>query len=198
MSPFEAEVARLGAIVMDLSRQGQVAFLVAAARALMPRYLEWLETASPSSEGKRVLLDVLEEAERFVLGTPPGPPSDLLASAQLQVPEEPSDAMWFTTAQDCWICADSALRVALNQYHASDAMWFVLEPLFQATSERLFGVSDVGSDRQQVDEARALEDASMRAGLAAVDDACRRLHLAARVTRQDLEHCVGSLAAIRP
>jgi len=182
----------------DLGRQAQVAFLAAAARALMPRYLDWLEATSPSGEGKGVLLDVLEEAERFVLDASSKPSSDLLERAQIGAPDEPSDAVWFTSAQDCWICADSALRVALDQYRAPDAMWFVLEPLFQATSERLFGVSDVGSDRQHVDEARALEDARMSAGLAAVEDACRNLQPIARLTRQDLKHCAGSFAAIRP
>lgn len=49
------------------------------------------------------------------------------------------------SAQDCWICVDSALRLALGQLKAEDGAWFLLEPAFHRVMERWSGVYDVGS-----------------------------------------------------
>lgn len=54
-------------------------------------------------------------------------------------------------AHNALICADIALRIAHGGFNARDGVWYALEPQFQATSERLFGFTDVGSEREDRD-----------------------------------------------
>lgn len=113
------------------------------------------------------------------------------------VPSEPSDRAWFTAAQNCWICADSALRVALREFDAADASWYLLEPVSQSVSESLFGLSDVGSLAQDKDEAVALADPGLVDAIAALNEAIDVLE-AGPLSPHTLDHAKDVLAPIRP
>lgn len=88
-------------------------------------------------------------------------------------PSTSTDQVEFTAAQDCWICLDATLRASLGAYEASESTWYMLEPLFQAASQRLFGLTDVGSLRQDEAEPRILADESVSAGVSGLDRAVR-------------------------
>ena len=121
---------------------------------------------------------------------------DLLDALERTQPELPTDAEGFTAAQDAWICGDVALRVARGKFEASDGMWYVLEPAFHATSERLFGVYDVGSEREDEDEATALRDPVLAAALTGVEIALDHLQGVAEPTEQDADHVREGLAKL--
>jgi hypothetical protein len=66
---------------------------------------------------------------------------------EVATPEgESPDAYSSTAAQDCWICADIAVRVMTRpDYSAGSGIEYALEPLLQAETERVHGVSQLGS-----------------------------------------------------
>lgn len=170
MSPFELAVAKLASRVGTLDSDSQVALLACAAEALIPRYLDWCADAGVSRQDE-LLRGAVEHARGVALGTVKQPSRSLLMSVEAGIPSEPSDRAWFTAAQDCWMCADSALRVALHEYDASDASWYLLEPVFQSVSESLFGLTDVGSLTQNDREAEALADPRLAQAIAAINEA---------------------------
>jgi hypothetical protein len=163
----------------------------------MPRYLDWC-AATGGSWNEPLLLETLVAAEGFALGSMPAPSLSLVRRVEEATPSEMTGIPWFTSAQDCWVCADSALRVSLAQFNAEDAAWYLLEPMFQATSERLFGVTDVGSERQEEDEVRALADDRLAIAVSSVETAIRELSQVERLTPEDLENCLSIVNAIRP
>lgn len=101
-----------------------------------------------------------------------------------------------TPAQDAWICADVALRVARGEFEARDGIWYVLESAFQATSERLFGDYDVGSERQQDDEATALRDPILSAAVTGVETALDHLQGVTEPTERDAGQVREALAKL--
>ena len=110
--------------------------------------------------------------------------------------EPPEDAP--IAAQDAWICADIALRLPRGEFRATDGMWYVLEPKFQATCERLFGFSDVGSEREQEDEARALEDPALAAAVTGVEAALEHLRAVGVPGDADADATIRHLLPLRP
>lgn len=172
MSPFEDVNARLTERVAALPLRAQVALLAAGAEVLTPRYGDWLAGAAGAAPDQRDLLGrAVAEGRRLAAGASADGAGDLLAQVEEATPGDPTDVDWFTAAQDCWICADSALRAARGEADAQDSTWYLLEPVFQATSERLFGYSDVGSEQEDALEAQALEDPALAAAVSAVDAA---------------------------
>ena len=99
-------------------------------------------------------------------------------------------------AHDALICADIALRIADGTFDARDGVWYVLEPQFQATSQRLFGFTDVGSEREQRDEAIALRDTTLARAVHAVELAAAQL--SAEPTEQEVAMVCAALIALRP
>ncbi|MBT2500167.1 hypothetical protein J7E25_13825 [Agromyces sp. ISL-38] len=120
-----------------------------------------------------------------------------LEAVEAETPSEPTDAEMFTAAQDCWICVDTALRSALGEFDPSDSAWYLLEPMFQAVSARLFGLSDVGSERQADAERAALDDAELAAAVEAVEAAITMLEDRA-VDRTRLELLTTILEPVAP
>ena len=102
---------------------------------------------------------VLEEAlaAAYVFAVSGREPTDSLgllrAIEVTTVQEAPIDDGSVIAVQDCWICADVCIRtLADGEYSPGLAIEYALEPILQAASERLFGVSQVGDgpneDRQ--------------------------------------------------
>jgi hypothetical protein len=62
-----------------------------------------------------------------------------------------------TAAQDCWICADVAIRVLVHdEYAAGPAIEYGLEPVLQRATEELFGVSQVGGGPTENEQTEAI------------------------------------------
>jgi hypothetical protein len=181
LSPFEATAQRLGAVVGALPTRAQSLFFCCAARALL--------TDSVSDAN-----DAIAAAHDFALtGRAPDDVANLLASLDdCQARLDERDVVM----HDALICADISLRIASTGFNAHDGVWYVLEPQFQATSQRLFGVTDVGSDREQHDEALALQDGRLSQAVHAVEVAAARLN--AQPTERDAEATCTALRPLRP
>lgn len=197
MSPFETVVAGFAARVARLEQQAQVALFAAAADVLRPRYVDWVDAADGAVEDQSDLLDrAVVAALRFAAGDGDAPTTALLGQLEAATPSEPFDVPWATAAQDCWICADTAVRSSLGDHAAQESTWYLLEPMFQSTSERLFGVVDVGSERQDELEGQALEDPALSAAVSALDDTIEAL--GAGGDRPVGDRLAEDLAPIRP
>jgi hypothetical protein len=197
MSPFEAVSQRLGVAVTELSTQAQVALLACASRALMPQYVDWC-ARSGARDRSGLLRRALDTAMHFATGSIAEPSGSLLKDLEAATPSGPTDIPGFTAAQDCWISADSAIRVSIGQFCATDAIWYLLEPMFQATSERLFGFADVGSRNQDSAEAAALADPALAAAVDALESAKRDLANLVSLGESDLERTTATLRPISP
>ncbi|WBB52451.1 hypothetical protein [Verrucosispora sp. WMMD573] len=196
MSPFEVVADSFAGRVRRLSLRGKVALFGSAAYVLAPRYFDWCTAAGLSSD--QALLDrALDYARQVALGNQVAGGRELLGSIEAVTPSEPTDVTWFTAAQDCWVCIDTAIRAVVDDFDAADSTWYLLEPMFQAVSERLYGVVDAGSQDQGESEAAALRDEQLDKAVSAVsrviDDLDRETFTVA-----SLNEIAIALANIRP
>lgn len=197
MSPFEAIAHRLGIALQSLSKRAQVAVLLCSARAFMPQYLEWSAWGGDDDQSG-LLGEALDVAAAFAVGVGGPSAEGLLTLVEAAIPVDTSDVPGFTTAQDCWICADLALRVSLGAFAVEDAAWYILEPIFQSTSERLFGVSDVGSQAQGHAEAEVLSDPVVLSAVGAVEGVIELLTSRPSPDVGDLDHITDVLRSLNP
>lgn len=198
MSPFEDVSSRLTARVAALPLRAQVALFASGAEVLAPRYQVWVTGTGGAAPDEGDLLGrAIALARRFAAGDESATSPELLQQVEESTPGDPTDVEWFAAAQDCWICADTALRAAQHEFEAEDSVWYLLEPVFQRTSERLFGYSDVGSELQDRFEAQALEDPALRAAVTAIDSAVDLLGTT-EVDEAVLTRVSASLAPIAP
>jgi hypothetical protein len=181
LSPFEATADRLGAVVAALPTRAQSLFFCCAARALLPDSVSDADDAIAAARGFALTGRVPDEAAHLLAA---------LDACQASLDERD------VVSHDALICADISLRIASTGFNARDGVWYVLEPQFQATSERLFGVTDVGSDREEHDEALALLDERLVRAVHAVEVAAARLN--AEPTEQDAEATCTTLRALSP
>jgi hypothetical protein len=156
-----------------------------------------IESQGVAADQRELLARAVDEAFRFAEGDAGCTSVGLLSELEEAAPGAPLDVSWATTAQDCWVCASTAVRSSLEAFAAQDATWFLLESMFQATSQRLFGFTDVGSDREDELEGQALHDPALQAAVSALDSACDALSTAI-VDRAYLGRLVADLAPIRP
>jgi hypothetical protein len=98
------------------------------------------------------------------------PDADLLPQIETATPADPSDLPAFTVAQDCWICLATAVRSCLEAYDPAESSWYLVEPIFQSTSESLFGYTDVGSAHQQEAESDTLADPRLQLAIEGLND----------------------------
>jgi hypothetical protein len=180
-SPFEATTRRLGALVGALAPRAQVLFYCCSARALLTERAEGAD-------------DALAAAYEFAMsGSVPDEIQELLVGLDaLQASLDDRDLL----VHDALICTDIALRLTYGGFNAQDGVWYVLEPQFQATSERLFGFIDVGTEREERDEAIALRHATLARAVDAVCVAVARL--SATPTHHEADVACAALGALRP
>lgn len=168
MSPFTEVSDRIAERIRLLDLRRQVALFGCAAEALAPGYTMWRMQAHEEVRDDTDLLEAAVQHARAFAIDGRVPPTDLLDQIEAATPSDPSDVPNFTTAQDCWICADTAVRAIADGYEPAESAWYLLEPSFQATSERLFGYADVGSAQQQAAESQALGDVRLQEVLSAI------------------------------
>lgn len=146
MTALDEGLAQLSAGIENLSTRATAALFAACACGLRPGFLEWAALRRTGTEA------LLEQALRSALAFARGGVTDIDTRDLLRLLEEatpPGDApdlVSSTVAQDCWICADTAIRVIVEPgFRAGPVIEYALEPILHATTERLFGVSQVGS-----------------------------------------------------
>lgn len=143
--------------IRRLSKRSLVGLFWSCATALQPEYLDWAERQDARTEP--ILREALTVARQFAtLGREPVGRAELLHALEVSAPAgESADAMSATVAQDCWICADIAIRVLIHDnYDAGPAIEYALEPTLQRASEELFGVSQGGSGPDENEQVEAL------------------------------------------
>jgi hypothetical protein len=200
MTDFDDLLAELAAEIDGLSAPAGAALFVGCCQALRVHYDRWADHRGTSAAD--VLDEALAAARTFATGgqLDAGAPA-LLARVEEATPEGDSpDAYSSTFAQDCWICGDVALRAAIGQDGPPGyAVEYALDPIVITVTERLFGVSQLGSGPD--------EDAGIRAILAESDvqaavDACRTAiaHLATHPapTDDDLATVAQQVTPISP
>lgn len=174
MSPFEEMTDHIAHRIRLLALPAQVALYAAAGRALTPSYLDWSQAVG--QEPANTVLDLaIRSAQRFAMESAREIEPVVLDAIEAATPSEPTDSHLFTAAQDCWICVDTAVRASLGEFDPADSAWYLLEPMFQATSERLFGLADVGSEGQREAELTALRDVGLAAAVTAIETAISTL-----------------------
>lgn len=153
MTSFDRVLTALAERIDSLPRRSIAALFLACAQALRPGFRRWASHRGRSTE---VLLErALASARSFALtGDPSADVHDLLASLEVATPEGDSpDEVSSTPAQDSWICADIAIRVIADpQYAAGSGIEYALEPIVQHATERVHGVSQLGSGPDENDQ----------------------------------------------
>jgi hypothetical protein len=136
----------LAAHISRLSKRALVGLFWSCATALEPEYRAG--AAHRNARNDQTLHEALTGAHRFAaFGRELVDREVLLHALEVSAPAGQSpDTVCATAAQDCWICADVAIRVLVqDDYTAGPAIEYALEPALQHASEELFGVSQVGS-----------------------------------------------------
>jgi hypothetical protein len=198
---FDDWLSDVAARIDSLPNRSTSALFLACAGALLPEFRHW--AAHTGQEDLEPLAErALAVARTYALtGNPPPEAKALLASLQEATPSgESPDEVSATGAQDFWICVDLSVRVIVDpRYEAGTGLEYALEPIVQNTTERLFGVSQVGSGPD--------EDAQMQAVMNSPEvssalDFCTWAidFLASRptLTEDDLAELTNRAAAIAP
>lgn len=159
MIALDSVLIELGTRTRPLSTRALVGLFWACSSALLPEFRTWaLHRGEPTEP---ILQDALTNAFDFAaFGINPPNTKQLLHALEARTPAGDSpDERSSTSAQDCWICADVALRVLDDRsYDAGPAIEYALEPILARASEGLFGVSQVGSgDSEEVQIQAVLE-----------------------------------------
>jgi hypothetical protein len=171
MTAYDDLLAELAGEIDGLTAPAASALFVGCCEALRPHYRRGADHRGTSAED--VLDAALAAARTFATtGEVAADAAALLARVEEATPEGDSpDAYSSTFAQDCWICGDVALRTAVGRDGPPGyAVEYALDPAVTTATERLFGVSQLGSGPD--------EDAGVRAVLAEPDvraavDGCR-------------------------
>jgi hypothetical protein len=158
LTALDALIDELAGGIAGLTPRSVVALFSSCALALLPEFRRWAAHTGASEE---LLQRALAVADRFaVAGTAPARAglAELLEDfAASTPPGESPDAVVSTFAQDCWICADACVRVLVeDSYTAGVAIEYALEPVVSTASQRLFGVSQVGSGDQEERQIRTI------------------------------------------
>lgn len=200
MTSYDAVLKRVGSQVDQLPIRGKAALFLACTIALRPEYEEW---ARHRGAGR---IDLFEQAaaavrEYVTAATPIAGGEALLGSLEEEVPPGDSpDEFSSTNAQDCWICLDTAVRVTLDlDFEAGPCIEYALEPQFQAVSEHLFGVSQVGSGPEEEEAIETLLDtAEFRAALEFAEWAVAFLAEVDTLSDHDLDSLIDRAVVLQP
>ena len=198
MSPFERASDALSNQLETLTPRAQSLFFACVADVLLPGYERWSNGAAGGNS--QLLRAAIDTGRRFSLtGVRPDDAGALLQAMEQHAPaESQASSPGFTVAQDAWTCADVSLRIPEERFEASNGLWYALEPQFQAVSERLFGLTDVGSARQEEGEQAALNDPVLAEAIINVGLVFRRLDSTSAPTEADETTALRLLVALAP
>jgi len=199
MTAFDDLTTELATDLNKLDQAASVLFFAAVASVFLPSYRAWAEVSE--SQGGLLLEEALEAGRHYAFfGSVVENGNVILSQLEANTPdasESAEDAALITIAQDCWICADIALRIPLEGYLPGDGAWYVLEPVFQAVSRRLFGVDDVGSEDAELLEPGVVSDLRLRQAVAACREAVSTLKASRHLTDRDAARIARILLPLR-
>jgi len=199
MTAFDDLLAELAADIDGLSAPAASGLFVGCCQALRPHYRRWAEHTG--TDDGDVLDAALGVARRFATSGAVEPGADALL-ARVEAATPPGDApddYPSTFAQSCWIAGDMALRTAVSDDSPGYGIEYALDPVMATATERLYGVSQVGSGPDEEAQVQAiLAEPDVRAAV----DACRAViaRLAGRpvLTEGDLQAAEEGLAPLSP
>lgn len=141
MTELDRQLEELAALINALSQRAQAAIFWAASTV----HSESARRRSDESTDAHVLLLRAQDAAyAFCLGGPLGDRGGaLLDELDRPLPEH-------VVAQSAWICADTALRAAVEEgFESGMSIEYALEPVVGRVSEELFGFWQVGSGESE-------------------------------------------------
>lgn len=160
LTALDTFVDEIAARIGRLPNRSLVALFWACSSALSGEYRNW--SASVNSDAEPILVETLAAAHQFAaIGQEPAGKERLLDRLEAAVPpgdyRDKADKKTESAAQDCWICADVCIRVLVDaDYDASPAIEYALEPVLHNATERLFGVTQVGSGPHEAAQVEAI------------------------------------------
>jgi hypothetical protein len=167
VSTYDDLLAELGGQVDALPRRSASLVFLACGEALLPDLREWARLREQDPDP--LLAAAAAGAESYALrGLVPAAGMRLLSWLEAATPPgDQPDATTAATAQDCWICFDVAVRIAVDRaYHPGTAVEYSLEPVIGAATLRLHGVTQVGSGPDEADQLSVvLADAQVAAAI---------------------------------
>jgi hypothetical protein len=176
------------------------ALFLACADGLLPEFRRW--AAHTRHDNEPLAQRALAAARTFALTGNTHPDAEnLLASLEQATPEgESPDEFSSTAAQDCWICVDIGIRVMVDEdYQAGSGIEYALEPVMQSTTERLYGVSQLGSGPDEDAQTEAiLNEQDARAALGFCDWAIGLLTERSTLTQADLAELTSRATVLAP
>lgn len=144
MTELDRQLGQLADLIDPLSRRSQAAIFWAAS-AVHSGSVRWRAVKSEGSHA--LLVQAQGAAYAFCLGSSladQGP--SLLDRLDRALPED-------VAAQSAWICAETALRIAVDDtFDSGMSIEYALEPVIGNVSEELFGFWQVGSGEYEVEQ----------------------------------------------
>jgi hypothetical protein len=188
VSSYDVLLAELARRHGALAPRPAAGIFASCAGALRGELLAWLDI---SDDPDVRLLDVaVAAAYGYASGDdPPGLPG-LLASLEARTPPgEASNGVSPQFALDCWICADSAIRIAVDPaFEWGPVIEYALEPVVTVTTEDLHGVSQLGSEPEEERKLQdILDDARVREAVGFLRWAAQLADGADALAREDLD-----------
>lgn len=157
MTDLDSVLAELTGRIRPMAKRSVVSLFWSCASALLPEFEAWAAHRNVTTAS--ILNEALEAGYRYaVLEVEPVEARSLLQALERSTPAGDSpDHVSSTAAQDCWICADVAIRVLVDaNYDAAPAIEYALEPVLVYATQELFGVSQVGSGEREAAQIREI------------------------------------------
>ena len=135
MSAYDDLLGELGGQVDGLARRSASLIFLACGEALLPHLRAWANRRDEDPDP--LLAAAAAGAESYALrGLVPVGGMRLLSRLEAATPPgDQPDATTAATAQDCWICFDVSVRIAVDRaYHPGTAVEYALEPVISAAS----------------------------------------------------------------
>jgi hypothetical protein len=190
MTPLDSLIQELASQIEPLSQRAQVAFYLVCAQALLPEYKAW--TAKQKQSHQDLFRQAQTYAENFIATGEVAPDTaELLRQIERTTPTE-------SPAQDCWICIDLTLRIQVStgkDIHVGNCIEYALTPSISAATEKLFGVSQLGSEDEE-SYGVVLQQPTVQSAITFCQDAARFLAKHPQPTSQDLSELYVKAAAL--
>jgi hypothetical protein len=194
MTSYDAVLDRVGARIDRLPRRCVAALFLACSMGLRPELEAWM---TRQGIGRSDVFDRAARAVRdYAVGAVPVA-ATLLDAVWAEVPPGEETT---TAEEDCWICLDVAVRVAVDEaFVPGPCIEYALEPKSEVISERLFGVTQVGSGPGEEEAMRTLlADTEFRVAVGFVEWAVGMLEQIEIPSTGDVEVLVARADAIQP
>jgi len=138
-------------MVAKMKTRDAATLFAAAAVVLRPYHLRWCHRESQPEQTELFDAFVASVGSYIDTGTLESA-ADLQRRFEETGPFSLGGDIVFGAAQDCWICAHTAVAVAQGIYDPAQGTWYLLEPLQSAICVRLFGFMAPGGEDIALEE----------------------------------------------